>query len=54
MPGSKPMTEKKSLRKNFEDVQSAYREDGERAKVRYQSVSGSALRNPDTEIQTDH
>ena len=39
MPGSKPMTEKKSLRKNFEDVQSAYREDGERAKVRYQSVS---------------
>jgi uncharacterized OsmC-like protein len=33
------MTEKKSLREKFEGIQSAYHEDGERAKLRYRSVS---------------
>ena len=33
------MTEKKSFRKDFEGVQSSYREDGDRAKMRYRSVS---------------
>ncbi len=33
------MSEKKSFKKEFESFQSTYREDGDRAKVRYRSIS---------------